>query len=89
MNRLPGAASNKIYADIVATRSFILPRPVLTETPLAVILLGSNKAPFCYHINLDQAGVTRTVTSRRHSGASPAAPKAIHPPSTGTVMPVT
>src|SRR3954469_18933636 len=43
LNRQPGAASNKIYADIVATRSSIVPRPVLTGTPLAVIYLGSNE----------------------------------------------
>src|SRR3954467_1832660 len=42
LNRQPGAASNKIYVDIIATRSPIVPRPVLTETPLVVILLGSN-----------------------------------------------
>jgi hypothetical protein len=42
LNRQPGAASNEIYADIIGTRSPILPRLALTGTPLAAIHLGSN-----------------------------------------------
>jgi hypothetical protein len=42
LNRLPRPASNKIYADLTATRSSVVLYPEWTGAPLAVIHLGSN-----------------------------------------------
>jgi hypothetical protein len=42
LNRLPPPASNKIYADLTATRSSVVLCPEGTGTPLAVTYLGSS-----------------------------------------------
>jgi hypothetical protein len=43
LNRLPRPTSNKIHADLAATRSSVVLCPELTGTPLAVTYLGSNE----------------------------------------------
>jgi hypothetical protein len=76
LNRLPPPASNKIYADLTATRSSVVLCPEGTGTPLAVTYLGSSEKSGITEAELQAAiwagaRIHRVLVVYRHPDKAP------------------